>query len=65
LAYEQKLQVIDATNIETAVNQIVSEHLEDSRNSAPKVIYFDGWNCGLGASAVLSGAPSTIFMGEI
>ncbi|PUZ50126.1 hypothetical protein GQ55_6G035300 [Panicum hallii var. hallii] len=31
--------VIDATNIETAVNQIV--------------IYFDGWNCGLGASAVL------------
>ena len=47
------MQEIKATNIETAVHQIVSEHLEDSRNSAPKVFYFDGWGRGLGASAVL------------
>jgi len=53
LAYEQKLQLINTTNIETAVHQIVSEHLEDSRNSAPNDIYFDGWGYGLGASAVL------------
>jgi len=47
------LREIKATNIETAVHQIVSEHLEDSRNSAPNDIYFDGWGYGLGASAVL------------